>query len=173
MPSRRAVIAGAGSLALAGLGGGVAWSRSVGTGRLYHKSISVLDERNGRRYSFNIATLMYADSSQRVIGDLVEELADAYNPPTSLHIGPELQEQLSEQFEEVDYPLTFETNGRIGGRVPPSDFNQVSLGDEVEMLAYDWLDIDANNRVVGVTDREPAISEKDVTTHPLAEAYPE
>lgn len=173
MPSRRAVLTGASGLALAGVGGGVAWSRSVGTGRLYHKSVSVLDERNERRYGFSVLTLLYADSSQRVLGEFVEEFADAYKPPATLQIGPELHERLTEEFEEVDYLLTFETNGRIGGRVSRSDFDRVSLGDDVKVLAYDWLDADANNRVVGATDREQVVSERDVTTYPLAEAYPE
>jgi hypothetical protein len=173
MPSRRAVLTGVGGLALAGVGGSVAWSHSVGTGRLYHKSVSVLNERNGHRYDFSVAILLYADSSQRVIGEVVEEFADAYKPPRTLRISPELHERLTERFEEVDYLLTFETNGRIGGCVSRSDFNRVSLGDEVSVLKYDWLDVDANNHVVGVTDREPLVSDKDVTTYPLAEAYPE
>jgi hypothetical protein len=173
MPSRRTVLAGASVLALAGVGGDVAWSQSVGTGRLYHKSVSVVDERNGRRYGFDVATLLYADSSRRVIGEFVEEFADAYDPPAALRIGPELHERLTETFDEVGYLLTFEANGRIGGRVPRSDFDRVGLGDEVEVLAYDWLDADANNRVVRVTPNDPVVAERDVTTHPLAEASPE
>lgn len=172
MPSRRAVLAGAGGLALAGVGGAAAWSRSVGTGRLDHNSVSVLDERNGRRYGFSVATLLYAGSSGRVIGDIVEAFADAYEPPATLRIGPELHDELTDAFAEVDYLLTFEANGRIGGRVPRSDFGRVDLGDDVEVLAYDWPDADAPHRVVGVTDRELTVSERDVTTYPLVEAYP-
>lgn len=111
MPSRRAVVAGVGSVALAGVGGGAAVSHSVETGRLYHKSISVLDERNERRFAFSVAILLYADSSQRVIGEAVEEFADAYDPPTTLQISPELHDRLTERFEAVDYLRSRRTVG--------------------------------------------------------------
>lgn len=168
MVSRRAVLAGAGTCTLAGLGGLVS-TRSIETGRLARKTISVEVDRDGGRYAFNVVNVLYADTAQTVFGTVVEKFAGAYDPPATVRVDRALHDRLTDKFDQVAYYLYFETNGEIGGRVSRSDFNRAELGDDVDVFAPGWLDASPPNRVVDASGRNIRISDQEVATVPLSD----
>jgi hypothetical protein len=172
MPSRRSFLAGAGGTALALAGGAAALSRTIETGRVYQKLVSVTASRNGQRAVFDVLSLTYGSHSGTVYGDVAEEYAAAYDPPATLRVDAELHERLERAFDEVTYLLGFEENGRLSGRVTRAGFDRVGVADDVEVLPSDWYDIEAPNRVVGVTDRDPAVDRREVATYPVDERRP-
>jgi hypothetical protein len=169
MPSRRAFLAGVGGTALAVAGGAVTVSQATETGRVYQKVVSVEQRRDGRRRAFDVLNLTYGADSATVYGDFAGAFADAFDPPAGLAVDGALRTRLERDFDEVRYLLGFEENGRLSGRVTAADFDRAGVGDEVRILPSDWYDPEAPNRVVDVTDREPTVERRRVTTFSLDE----
>lgn len=173
MPSRREVLTASGGVAVTVAGGAGAFVKSVGSGTVYHKNVAVTREQDGQRWRFDVLDLMLSGFSSTVYGEFVSRYADAFEPPATLQVDADLHETLAAEFKQVDYFITFAKNGRLSGRVSRSDFNQVGVGDAAQVLAYDWLDVDAFNHVLSVTDQPLEVSRKRIRTYSFEQLPPD
>jgi hypothetical protein len=171
MPSRRSILVGAGGAALASVGGGAAIRRTAETGRVYQKIVSVTERRAGRTVAFDVLNLTYGSDSETVYADVAEAYATAFDPPATLRVGPELRDRLERDFDEVRYLLGFEEKGRLSGRVTAGGFDRVGVGDDAEVLPSDWYDLDGPNHVLDVTDREPTVEDREITTYSVDDLH--
>lgn len=166
MPSRRTFLTGAALVGVAGSSGAVV-RKSLTSGRLYNKFVSVRWERDGQRYGSDPLRIVHLSGMSRIEAYLAEPYVDAFVPPATLQVSDELHDRLTDDFDRVTYSLAFEQTGRFSGRVPRSDFNRVDVADDVQVLDYGWLTGPSPNRVANVTERTPTVEERNVVHFPL------